>query len=70
MKIRCPECRSTKIIPYDSPELSDSTGDMNIASWPPLKKNGRRLVLTNGKYKCPKCEKMQLIFSNTGLCWD
>lgn len=69
-KIRCPECRSTKIIPYDSPELTDSTGAINVVSWPPIKKKGRRLVLTDGKYKCPKCGEMSLQFTQGGLWWD
>lgn len=70
IKIRCPECRSTKIIPYDSPGLTDSTGNIDVASWPPIKKKGRRLVLTDGKYKCPKCGEMQLQFTQGGLLWD
>jgi hypothetical protein len=70
IKIRCPVCRSTKIIPYNSPELSDSTGDIDVASWPPIKRNRGRLVLTDGDYKCPKCKKMTLKFTCGGLLWD
>jgi len=69
-KIRCPECKSTKIIPYDSPNLIGSPGEKIVAKWNPIKKGGRQLILTDGKYKCPKCEKMSLKFEKSGIRWD
>jgi RNA polymerase subunit RPABC4/transcription elongation factor Spt4 len=27
-------------------------------------------VLTDGKYKCPRCGKMTLTFKHSGLMWD
>ena len=69
-KIRCSECKSTKIIPYDSPNLIDSPGEKIVARWNPIKKGGRQLILTDGKYKCPKCEKMSLKFEKSGIRWD
>ena len=69
-KIRCPECKSTKIIPYDSPNLIGSPGEKIVARWNPIKKGDRQLILTDGKYKCPKCENMSLKFDESGICWD
>lgn len=68
--IRCPECRALNPIPYDDPCLSDSPGHHNVAEWHMEEQLGRELVLTNGKYSCPKCGKMSLEFSDGGLCWD
>jgi hypothetical protein len=67
---RCPKCRSTKLIPYDDPSLSDGTGSQVIASWNMAEQLGRELVLTDSHYHCPQCGQMTLRFRSAGLCWD
>lgn len=67
---RCPECKSLALIAYDDPRLSKTPGKCIVAKWcieDPLEKD---LILTNGKYMCPKCNKMYLRFRDSGLCWD
>ena len=68
--LRCPQCRARNPIPYDDPSLSKSPGDHLVASWNMQDQLGRELVLTDGKYRCPKCGKMTLEFVDSGLCWD
>ncbi len=71
--MRCPECRASNPIPYDDPRLSASPGRENVAEWnmgDMEDRLGRELVLTDGKYKCPKCGKMSLEFHGILLCWD
>jgi len=41
-----------------------------VADWYMKAELGRELVLTDGKYRCPKCGKMSLEFSEGGLYWD
>src|SRR5438128_1055567 len=65
---RCPKCRSSKTIPYDDGRLRKSPGRHVMAEWN-LPELGRELKLTDGKYRCPKCDKMTLRFSETAL-WD
>jgi Zn finger protein HypA/HybF involved in hydrogenase expression len=67
---RCPECKGKKILPYDDSSLRKSLGKKTVAEWNIEQYLGRSLRLTNGKYKCPKCEKFTLHFSDGGLCWD
>jgi len=71
--MKCPECGARGPIPYDDPQLSDSPGLRNVAEWNMGNMEdrlGRKLVLTDGKYRCPKCGNMSLSFSRGGLCWD
>jgi hypothetical protein len=63
----CPDCGSTDIVPYDQPELIGALGPLTQASWSVRDSLGRDLVLTNGRYRCPKCADMSLSFSATGL---
>lgn len=67
---RCPKCKSSKVIPYDDPRLSESTGTNTVASWNMEMQLGKELELTDGNYKCPKCGQMTLRFTDSGLCWD
>lgn len=68
--MRCPTCRAANPIPYDDPRLAESPGKHYVADWNMEGRLGRELVLTDGKYRCPKCGKMSLEFSDSGLCWD
>jgi hypothetical protein len=68
--MRCPRCRAPNPIPYDDPRLAESPGKHHVAEWNMEDRLGRELVLTDGKYRCPKCGKMSLEFSDDGLCWD
>lgn len=67
---RCPQCKSTKVIPYDDPILSDGSGMRAVASWNMEDQLGRKLNLTDGNYRCPQCGQMTLHFADGGLCWD
>ncbi len=69
-KMRCPRCRALNPIPYDDARLSESPGHYHVAEWNMKDRLGRKLVLTDGKHRCPKCGKMSLEFSDGGLCWD
>ena len=59
----CPECKQEGIKPYNTPELMGVKG---------LKKVAQSFdeILTDGNYKCPKCELMTLQFIATSLVWD
>jgi Zn finger protein HypA/HybF involved in hydrogenase expression len=65
----CPKCKSKSITPYDDPRLSASPGKRTVAEWNMQERIGRRLVLTDGKYRCPACQEMSLEFRERG-CWD
>jgi len=67
---RCPECGTANPIPYDDPRILGSLGERTVAEWNMQECLARELILTDGSYKCPKCEKMTLQFTNNGLCWD
>lgn len=69
-KPRCPECESTKVIPYDETTLLGRAGKHTVAEWNMQEELGRELKLTDGKYKCPKCGKMTLGFADSGTRWD
>ena len=62
-KLRCPNCRSVKLFPYTDPRLMGEKGEYEVVQW------GDR-TLTNGTYKCPKCEQMTLRFSPGCINWD
>jgi Zn finger protein HypA/HybF involved in hydrogenase expression len=67
---RCPQCKTTKVIPYDDPTLLECPGKHVVASWNMGKQLGRELKLTDGDYRCPRCGQMSLRFADSGLCWD
>lgn len=67
---RCPKCRGANLIPYDDPQLSESLGQHALVEWNMQRQLGRELKLTDGNYRCPKCQKMTLRFADSGLCWD
>lgn len=57
---QCPKCSNSRIIPYDDKsicikgEFTDYFKVSNLL--------GRGVQITNGEYKCPKCNKMTLKF--------
>lgn len=65
----CPMCKSLDLIPYDDPRLRKSPGTRTVAEWNLQERVGRRLVLTDANYLCPKCKEMSLRFTESG-CWD
>jgi len=67
--ITCPKCHGQEIKPYDHPSLIGEQGEEIIADWHVEEIIGRALVLTDGKYYCPKCEQYSLSFLNSG-CFD
>ncbi len=67
---RCPKCKTSNPIPYDDTRLSESPGQDHVATWNMQEQLGRELILTDGKYRCPKCGKMALEFFDSGLCFD
>lgn len=67
---RCPKCRSKNLVPYDDPRLSDSPGQHTVAEWSMQDELGRDLRLTDGNYRCPKCGKLTLRFTDSGVVWD
>lgn len=60
---RCPTCDGNNVIPYNNQKLIGSVGDREVVNW-----SGQRL--TNGNYKCPKCNKPTLTFSRSFFMWD
>ena len=69
-KPECPDCGAANPVPYDDPRLMGTAGERVIAEWNMEERLGRRLILTDGSYICPKCEQMTLRFADGGLCWD
>jgi len=57
---QCPECGTANPIPYDDPRVVGSPGERTFAEWNMKERLGRELILTDGSYKCPRCEKMTL----------
>lgn len=62
-QLRCPKCRSTKIIPYGDPRLNEEVGREVVESWD-------ERSLTDGTYKCPECRKLTLRFERGSILWD
>ena len=62
-QLRCPKCRSTKVIVYGDPRLNGEVGRNVVESW------GER-SLTDGTYKCPECRKLTLRFERGSILWD
>ena len=67
---QCPICSDKSIIPYDDELVIGVKGKKNIVSWNVQSAIGRELILTNGTYKCPKCNKMTLEFLPSLMMWD
>ena len=54
---RSPHCRTTKVIPYDNPALSEGEEGYIVADWNVEEQLGRELRLSNKNYKCPSAGK-------------
>ncbi len=67
--LKCPACHAPDPIPYDDPRLSTSPGQQHVAEWDMEVQLGRTLVLTDGRYRCPRCGEMSLEFREGGR-WD
>lgn len=69
---KCPECGADDPIPYDDPRLLGLLGKRILAACTVRGEHlDRELTLTDGQYKCPKCKKMCLEFSDEFLIlWD
>jgi hypothetical protein len=66
---RCGNCGSENIVPYDSKELMKIQG-RTVESWNVQDRLGRVLILTDGKYFCPQCNKFEMTFLPGSVCWD
>lgn len=62
-KLKCPKCKGSNVIPYNDDQIIGSVGDREVINW-----SGK--ILTNGTYKCPKCNKMSLKFLPSFYMWD
>ena len=67
---KCPKCLSRRVIPYDDPALCEKTSAQCVFEWNVEQELGRRLILTDAKYRCPNCGGLSLRFSDTDLCLD
>lgn len=77
---RCPKCKSTKVIPYDDPSLTEPEGRVDrstlglfsgaVGEWNAQEQLGRKLCLPEEHYRCPQCSQMTLRFTGTDFCWD
>ena len=66
-RMKCPDCGSGEVVPYDDPSLAGSPGKEEVAGWNMRGKGGRKLSLTDGNYKCPRCGRMALRFEAYGF---
>ena len=66
----CPQCQGRALVAYDEPGMSQAPGEHKIAQWNVKEQLGRELLLTDGKYLCPKCHQMTLQFRDSGVRWD
>lgn len=68
--LTCPHCGGKEVLPYDQPSLIGKLGRKQVASWEVSDKLLRVLVLTDGTYLCPACQKFTLRFMSAGIQWD
>ena len=70
--MKCPKYKSSDLISYDDPRLSEFKGQHEVAIWRIFKqgKLARQLLLTDGYYMCPNCNKLSLRFQSSDMCWD
>ena len=59
----CPKCESENTLPYNDSSLEGTKGTEIIAQC-------YFDEITNGAYKCPKCENMTLHFKLGPILWD
>lgn len=62
-KLICPNCSSQKVTPYNNKYLIGKIGSQIV-------EQSFDNVLTDGFYKCPKCNELKLQFFQGGILWD
>lgn len=62
----CPDCKATDVIPYDDSRLVGQKGAEMVDG---STGKERDYFLTDGSYKCPKCNQFNLHFWHCGD-WD
>lgn len=67
---KCPKCKEGKIIAYDHTKVVGKITDIIVVDWNVGDRLGRVLKIYKGTYLCPVCDKFNLQFNNSGLCWD
>jgi Zn finger protein HypA/HybF involved in hydrogenase expression len=60
--LSCLHCNSPGVTPISDASLWQRDGT-TIESW-------RDLTLTDGHYRCPKCQRFDLRFSHGSMRWD
>jgi hypothetical protein len=68
--VYCKSCQSLEVLAYDDQSLSKGKGKNVVADWNMIERLGRKLVLTDGKYFCPSCQKFGLSFRESDVLWD
>jgi hypothetical protein len=51
--LQCPDCKGLAVVPYDDPSLVGLIGERREVDWNLGGELGRRLILTDGTYRCP-----------------
>tara|TARA_B100000315_G_C14547437_1_gene573961 strand:+ start:544 stop:900 length:357 start_codon:yes stop_codon:yes gene_type:complete len=67
--VKCPQCKSEKVVAYDQKELISKLGMKVVCCWNTFEELGRVIALTNGNYLCPSCSNNRLKFYKAGN-WD
>jgi hypothetical protein len=67
-RISCRKCHGKDILPYDDNSLCRQKGN-TVFSWHIGEAIEKELILTDGKYLCPKCGDFGMSFSDVGN-WD
>lgn len=71
-KRECPKCKTTKVIPYDDPRLSECVeGPPEAADFYRGRSDSTdKELTTNRNYRCPRCDQMTLHFKYTGVWFE
>ena len=62
-RLKCPNCNSRNVIPYNNKALIGTKGDEVIDQ-------SFDNIITNGTYMCPSCNEMNLKFQSGHEIWD
>ena len=61
-KANCPKCKNNNVFPYDDKRACKTKGN-EIFEWNITDDDSdKTIILTDGKYICPKCNKYELSF--------
>jgi len=60
--LSCLECASTDVVKMTDKSTWKGDGVASLMAWD--------LTLTDGHYRCPKCNKFDLHFEDGGMQWD